>query len=104
MHGHDGPVNISLASATTPIDDRVLQTTKELPQLFPFNLDMNSGDPLGAGMLTASHPWPVLIILLCRLHTELHHVRGTEGEFGSFLPPSCPSEAKLGCAHTDSSD
>ncbi|KAJ7449301.1 aryl-alcohol-oxidase from pleurotus Eryingii [Mycena latifolia] len=28
----------------------VIQTTKELPEEFPFNLDMNSGKPLGFGM------------------------------------------------------
>lgn len=46
-------MNISLASATTPIDGRILETTHDLPQLFPYNLDMNSGDPLGVGMLAA---------------------------------------------------
>ncbi|KAF7366007.1 GMC oxidoreductase [Mycena venus] len=31
--------------------NKVLQTTKELPDVFPFNLDMNSGKPLGLGWL-----------------------------------------------------
>jgi choline dehydrogenase-like flavoprotein len=29
---------------------KVLETTKELPDIFPFNLDTNSGKPLGLGM------------------------------------------------------
>lgn len=46
-------MNISLSSATTPIDGRVLQAAQELPRPFPYNLDMNSGYPLGLGRLTA---------------------------------------------------
>ncbi|KAJ7234274.1 aryl-alcohol oxidase [Mycena rebaudengoi] len=32
-------------------NQRVIQTTKEFPDDFPFNLDMNSGKPLGIGWL-----------------------------------------------------
>ncbi|KAF9497521.1 aryl-alcohol oxidase [Pleurotus eryngii] len=35
-------------------NDCVIQTTKELPGEFPFNLDYNSGNPLGAGWLQAT--------------------------------------------------
>ncbi|KAJ7318137.1 pyranose dehydrogenase [Mycena albidolilacea] len=33
---------------------KVLQTTKELPDIFPFNLDANSGKPLGLGWLQST--------------------------------------------------
>ena len=32
-----------------PADDLVIQTTQELSDEFPFNEDMNSGNPLGLG-------------------------------------------------------
>ena len=36
------------------LDSRVLQTTSELADEFPFNLDMNSGNPLGVGWLQST--------------------------------------------------
>jgi choline dehydrogenase-like flavoprotein len=39
----------------------VIQTTKELPGDFPFNLDMNSGEPLGVGMSNSSYSIQFLI-------------------------------------------
>ena len=36
------------------LDPRVLQTTAELADEFPFNLDMNSGNPLGVGWLQST--------------------------------------------------
>jgi hypothetical protein len=41
--------SVSLVGYRWPISDRVIQTTKEFPDEFPFNLDMNSGSPLGVG-------------------------------------------------------
>ncbi|KAJ7083448.1 hypothetical protein C8R44DRAFT_903857 [Mycena epipterygia] len=52
IHGTDGPISVSLARFSWPVfDHHVIQTTKELPNEFPFNEDMNSGKPLGFGML-----------------------------------------------------
>ncbi|OCH86986.1 aryl-alcohol oxidase-like protein [Obba rivulosa] len=47
LHGHIGPVQISLPGFPTEIDQRVLNTTQQFPGEFPFNPDMNSGYPLG---------------------------------------------------------
>ncbi|KAJ7679674.1 aryl-alcohol oxidase precursor [Mycena rosella] len=48
VHGRDGPISVSLTGFPwSELEGRVIQTTKELPDDFPFNLDMNSGQPLG---------------------------------------------------------
>ncbi|KAJ6551626.1 pyranose dehydrogenase [Mycena capillaripes] len=49
VHGTSGMTEVSLAGFRWPVSGRVIQTTKELPDDFPFNLDMNSGTPLGVG-------------------------------------------------------
>ncbi|KAI0087637.1 aryl-alcohol oxidase-like protein [Irpex rosettiformis] len=49
IHGHSGPLHISVSGAKVATDDRVINTTRELPSEFPFNLDQNSGDSLGIG-------------------------------------------------------
>jgi hypothetical protein len=49
VHSTSGINSVSLASFPSPIDDRIIRTTKQLPKDFPFNLDMNSGKPLGLG-------------------------------------------------------
>lgn len=42
--------SVSLANFAAPaVDNRVIQTTQDLPEEFPFNLDLNSGSPLGIG-------------------------------------------------------
>ena len=46
-HGSNGPVKISV-QARTPLDFRVFNTTMQLAE-FPFNEDMNSGNPIGIG-------------------------------------------------------
>ncbi|KAJ7743768.1 alcohol oxidase [Mycena metata] len=48
VHGFSGINSVSLAGFPSPIDSRVIQTTADLPE-FAFNLDMNSGFPLGVG-------------------------------------------------------
>ncbi|KAJ7159783.1 aryl-alcohol-oxidase from pleurotus Eryingii [Mycena filopes] len=48
VHSTTGINSVSLSGFPTPIDDRIIQTTKDLPE-FHFNLDMNSGTPLGLG-------------------------------------------------------
>jgi hypothetical protein len=40
---------VSLNGYAWPFGPRVIAATKELPDEFPFNLDMNSGKPLGVG-------------------------------------------------------
>ncbi|KAI9435477.1 aryl-alcohol-oxidase from pleurotus Eryingii [Lactarius indigo] len=47
IHGSNGPVKISVQDATA-LDSRVFHTTTQLSE-FPFNKDMNSGNPLGIG-------------------------------------------------------
>ncbi|KAJ7764949.1 pyranose dehydrogenase [Mycena metata] len=52
IHGTKGPISVSLLGYPWPeFAQHVIQTTKELPDDFPFNLDMNSGKPLGIGWL-----------------------------------------------------
>ncbi|KDQ32751.1 hypothetical protein PLEOSDRAFT_1031974 [Pleurotus ostreatus PC15] len=47
-HGN-GPLRTSLAGFPAVIDPLVIQTTQVLSDEFPFNLDVNSGNPLGIG-------------------------------------------------------
>ncbi|KAH9044917.1 aryl-alcohol-oxidase from pleurotus Eryingii [Lactarius deliciosus] len=47
IHCSNGPVKISVQD-TTPLDSRIFNTTTQLAE-FPFNEDMNSGNPLGIG-------------------------------------------------------
>ena len=49
VHGFSGINSVSLNGFPRPIDEKVLQTTVELHEEFPFNLDMNSGKHLGIG-------------------------------------------------------
>ncbi|TFK91941.1 GMC oxidoreductase [Polyporus arcularius HHB13444] len=48
VHGH-GLLPISLPGFLLPTDDKIIETTDELPEQFPFNLDYNSGDTVGVG-------------------------------------------------------
>ncbi|KAH8987304.1 aryl-alcohol-oxidase from pleurotus Eryingii [Lactarius akahatsu] len=47
IHGSNGPVKISLHDKTA-LDSRIFKATSQLAE-FPFNKDMNSGNPLGFG-------------------------------------------------------
>ena len=49
VHSFNGLLEVSIRGSQTAIDDMVIQTTEELKDEFPFNLDMNSGDMLGIG-------------------------------------------------------
>ncbi|KAF8884157.1 hypothetical protein BD779DRAFT_1443292 [Infundibulicybe gibba] len=51
LHSTSGINSVSLAGFPHPTDGRIIQTTKDLPDEFPFNLDMNSGDHLGVGWI-----------------------------------------------------
>ncbi|KAJ7243847.1 alcohol oxidase [Mycena haematopus] len=48
VHSTSGMNGVSLSGYPTPIDSRVIQTTSQLSG-YPFNLDMNSGNPIGIG-------------------------------------------------------
>jgi hypothetical protein len=47
IHGSNGPVEISVQDRT-PLDSRTFNATMQLAE-FPFNEDMNSGNPIGIG-------------------------------------------------------
>ncbi|TFK50445.1 alcohol oxidase [Heliocybe sulcata] len=50
VHGHTGSLFVSLSGYSFPdFDGRVLETTREWASEYPYNVDMNSGDPLGIG-------------------------------------------------------
>jgi hypothetical protein len=49
VHGFRGINSVSLAGFPSPIDSRVIETTTQLADQYPFNLDTNSGHPLGIG-------------------------------------------------------
>nr|VWO99076.1 Zn(2)-C6 fungal-type domain-containing protein [Ganoderma boninense] len=53
IHGHRGPVNITVANVPFPIDPHVYGTTQDLSKEFPYNGDMNSGNPIGIGQLSS---------------------------------------------------
>ncbi|KAJ7452774.1 aryl-alcohol-oxidase from pleurotus Eryingii [Mycena galericulata] len=53
VHGFNGINSVSLAGFPSPVDSRIIATTTELEE-FPFNLDMNSGLPLGIGWAQAT--------------------------------------------------
>ncbi|KAJ7489579.1 alcohol oxidase [Mycena latifolia] len=54
VHSTRGINPVSLSGAGWPLGPRVIQATKELPEEFPFNLDMNSGKPLGIGWVQST--------------------------------------------------
>ncbi|ESK96771.1 aryl-alcohol oxidase [Moniliophthora roreri MCA 2997] len=54
VHGKSGVNGDSLPGFSTPIDSKIIQTTKELSKEFPYNLDMNDGSPLGVGWCLAT--------------------------------------------------
>ncbi|KAJ7653282.1 pyranose dehydrogenase [Mycena polygramma] len=50
VHSTTGINSVSLAGFPWPIfSEHIIESTKELPDEWPFNLDMNSGRPLGLG-------------------------------------------------------
>ncbi|KAJ7859960.1 glucose dehydrogenase short protein [Mycena olivaceomarginata] len=55
VHGTKGPISVSLNGFPwSTFEEKVVQTTKELPHEFPFNVDMNSGQPLGVSWLQST--------------------------------------------------
>nr|VWO99079.1 Alcohol oxidase [Ganoderma boninense] len=55
IHGTRGPVNITTPNAPYPIDSRVNATLGELSDQYPYNRDMNSGNPLGVGWTQSTY-------------------------------------------------
>ncbi|KIJ24116.1 GMC oxidoreductase, partial [Sphaerobolus stellatus SS14] len=53
-HGFDGVNYVSLGSYLGSIDERVIQTTVDLKNEFPCNLDTNDGTPLGVGFMQST--------------------------------------------------
>lgn len=49
VHGFNGINFVSLAGSPQATDSRIIQTTVELREEFPFNEDQNSGSPIGVG-------------------------------------------------------
>ncbi|KAJ7148654.1 pyranose dehydrogenase [Mycena crocata] len=55
FHSRTGVNAVALNGYAWPDSDmRIIQTTKELPEEFPFVLDMNAGVPLGVGWLQST--------------------------------------------------
>ncbi|KAH9056445.1 alcohol oxidase [Lactarius vividus] len=49
IHGTSGPVEISVQGFRADLDSRVLKAAARSTRDFPFNMDVNSGNPLGIG-------------------------------------------------------
>ncbi|KAF8996654.1 hypothetical protein BDQ17DRAFT_1544687 [Cyathus striatus] len=49
FHGHNGPIAVTLPTYPQVIDNMIIQTTRELPNDFPYLLDINAGRPIGFG-------------------------------------------------------
>ncbi|EKM77597.1 hypothetical protein AGABI1DRAFT_121979 [Agaricus bisporus var. burnettii JB137-S8] len=54
VHSTTGMTSVSLPGFPQEIDDMVIETTTQLGNEFPFNLDMNSGKPLGLAWLQST--------------------------------------------------
>ncbi|KAF8209213.1 hypothetical protein K438DRAFT_2066216 [Mycena galopus ATCC 62051] len=54
VHSTRGMNPVSLNGYAWPVGPRIITATKELHDEFPFNLDMNSGQPLGVGWLQST--------------------------------------------------
>ncbi|KAF9265658.1 aryl-alcohol oxidase-like protein [Marasmius fiardii PR-910] len=52
FHGTTGPFSITLPGFPSDLDPRILGTTES--DQFPFNIDMNAGNPLGIGYVQAN--------------------------------------------------
>ncbi|KAF8996629.1 aryl-alcohol oxidase [Cyathus striatus] len=49
FHGNSGPISVTLPTYPQLVDNMIIQTTRELPNDFPYLLDINAGRPLGLG-------------------------------------------------------
>lgn len=51
IHGFKGEVGVSLLGFPTPIDQKAIEAGNELGGKYAFNVDINSGNQLGIGMM-----------------------------------------------------
>jgi choline dehydrogenase-like flavoprotein len=51
VHNFDGMTSVSLSGSPTAIDGRIIKATTQLGPDYKFNLDINSGKPLGVGWM-----------------------------------------------------
>lgn len=49
LHPLSGPVGMSLPGQLLPTDQRTIDTSQQLSDEFPFNVDYNSGHTIGIG-------------------------------------------------------
>ncbi|KAJ7112070.1 alcohol oxidase [Mycena crocata] len=55
VHGTNGPIGVSLSGYSWPeFEKKIIETTQQLPNDFPYNQDVNSGNPLGISWLQSS--------------------------------------------------
>ncbi|KAK7052441.1 GMC oxidoreductase [Favolaschia claudopus] len=55
LHNLNGVNSVSLNALSWPVfSQHIIQSTKEIPDELPFNLDMNSGKPLGLGWVQST--------------------------------------------------
>ncbi|KAF9002463.1 pyranose dehydrogenase [Cyathus striatus] len=54
FHNFTGITSVSLPGFPRTLDDVFIQTSKDLKDEFPYNLDMNDGNPLGLGWLQST--------------------------------------------------
>ncbi|KAJ3817824.1 hypothetical protein F5880DRAFT_1705903 [Lentinula raphanica] len=54
IHSSEGINSVSLAGFPQSINEDIVRTSSELGGIFQYNLDMNSGNPLGLGWLQAT--------------------------------------------------
>ncbi|KAK0200053.1 aryl-alcohol oxidase-like protein [Desarmillaria ectypa] len=59
IHGTDGPLATSIYGYATDIDNRVIATTSELSEEFPWNPDYNSGNMLGVSWMHSTINGPL---------------------------------------------
>lgn len=76
-HSSDGMTSVSLAGYPSSIQDRVIDAANEYQGIFSFNMEQNSGNPLGLGICFPINAYfcPILIQSIYRLHAV--HYQGS---------------------------
>lgn len=87
VHGFNGILGVSMAGFPTPIDPLVINATQQLGGEFSFNLDYNSGKPLGVGKDSFDWPLSADTDVNQRLATK-HSVGRTEKQLRYRIPGS----------------
>lgn len=77
IHGFKGEVGVSLLGFPTPIDQKAIDAANELGGKYAFNLDTNSGNQLGIGVLLFQRfTYCVLMIMQGTFRTRSRAQRG----------------------------